>query len=62
MILGRAVQVRFLEDNSAAIRVIETGRNPTMRHISRTHGVNLSFLHECLGKGLYSIEYCDTKR
>jgi len=62
VILGRAVRVSFLEDSSAAIRVIETGRNPTMRHMSRTHGVDLCFLHECLEKGLYSIEYCDTKR
>jgi hypothetical protein len=62
VILGRSVKVRFLEDNSAAIRVIETGRNPSMRHMGRTHRVDLAFLHECLNIGHFSIEYCDTKR
>jgi len=61
-ILGRKVSTRFLEDNSAAIRVIETGRNPSMRHISRTHGVALSFLHECLVNKHFTIEYCETRR
>ena len=61
-ILGRKVSVRFLEDNAAAIRVIETGRNPSMRHMSRTHGVALGFLHECLTDKHFTIEYCETRR
>ena len=28
------------------IRVCETGRNPTMRHLGRTHRVSVSWLHE----------------
>ena len=28
------------------IRVVETGRNPTMRYIGRTHGVSVAWLHE----------------
>ena len=28
------------------LRVIETGRNPTMRHLHRTHRVSVSWLHE----------------
>ena len=28
------------------IKVIETGRNPTMRYIGRTHGVSVAWLHE----------------
>ena len=28
------------------MRVIETGRNPTMRYIGRTHGISVAWLHE----------------
>jgi len=41
-ILGRGVrklEAIFKEDNAAAIRVLETGRNPTMRHMQRTQGI-----------------------
>ena len=34
------------EDNQAMIKVVETGRNPTMRYIGRTHGVSVAWLHE----------------
>ena len=37
------------EDNSACIAVIESGRNPTMRYIGRTQGINIQMLHETLG-------------
>ncbi len=29
------------EDNTAAIQVITTGRNPTMRHLVRHHGISI---------------------
>ena len=34
------------EDNQAMIKVVESGRNPTMRYIGRTHGVSVAWLHE----------------
>ena len=34
------------EDNQAMLRVIETGRNPTMRYLHRTHRVSVAWLHE----------------
>ena len=36
------------EDNQAMIRVIQSGKNPTMKTLKRCHGVALSFLHERL--------------
>ena len=36
-LLARRVRAMFMEDNAAAIRVIETGRSPALRHIARTH-------------------------
>jgi hypothetical protein len=57
VILGRKVVIRFLEDNAAAICVLKSGRNPNMRHMSRTHRVGFAFLHECLIDGHYTIEH-----
>ena len=37
------------EDNSACISVVTTGKNPTMRYIGRTQGINIQLLHEVLG-------------
>ena len=38
--------IMFFEDNQAMIRVIETGKNPTMRYLHRTHRVSVAWLHE----------------
>ena len=35
-----------MEDNEAAIRVIVTGHNPNMRHMSRTQRIDVSALNE----------------
>ena len=34
------------EDNEAVIKMIIKGRSPTMRHVSRTHGVALDWLFD----------------
>ena len=34
------------EDNETVIKMILTGRSPTMRHVSRTHRVALGWLFE----------------
>ena len=34
------------EDNQAMIKVVESGKNPTMRYLGRTHGVSIAWLHE----------------
>ena len=36
----------FREDNQAMIRVVATGKNPTMRYLARTHRVSVAWLHE----------------
>ena len=36
----------FHQDNPAMIAVCRTGRNPTMRHLHRTHRVSVDWLHE----------------
>jgi len=56
----------FHEDNTACIQVIVSGKNPTMRYLSRTHGINIVFLHENLGlkhdNNPHQIIYTDTKK
>ena len=42
---GRAL-LTILEDNDAVIKMTIKGRSPTMRHLARTHRVNLDWLLE----------------
>ena len=46
VLMGRDCKLRFREDNKAMIRVCETGKNPTLRHIGRTHGVSVAWMWE----------------
>jgi hypothetical protein len=57
-LLGRKVKARFMEDNNTTILAIRAGRSTALRHLGRTHRVDLAFLHECLQNGHYTIEYC----
>lgn len=50
--------VHFKEDNDATIKIVESGKNPTMRHMSRTHGICMAWLHERFREGEFSITYC----
>ena len=58
LLLGRKLKVRLMEDNDAAVKIKTSGRNPAIRHMWRTHNVDLAFLNECLKNGHYTIEYC----
>jgi len=40
---------RHHEDNQAMIMSVMSGRNPSMRHIGRTHGIDVQGLHDRLG-------------
>jgi hypothetical protein len=53
---GRKLKARFMEDNAATIRIIETGKSPVLRHIGRTHRVDLAFIHETYAEGQFTIE------
>ena len=47
-------------DNQAMIEVVRTGRNPTMRHLGRVHGVAIGFMHEQFQTPLMQMEYVTT--
>ncbi len=36
-------------------QVLKTGRNPTMRHLGRTHGISIGFLHDQLNRGRIEV-------
>ena len=63
-ILGQRVKPVVEEANQAALQVVTTGKNPNMRHMSRTHGVCLAWLHEQLAGNPEWVkgQYCDTKK
>ena len=46
---GRA-QFILLEDSEPVIKMIIKERAPTMRHLPRTHRVDLDWLIECIGR------------
>ena len=43
---GSGAMLYAFEDNEAVIKTIIKGRGPTMRHVSRTHGVALDRLFD----------------
>ena len=45
------------EDNDVAIRVTRSGRNQTMRHLGRTHGVSIRWLYEQYRAGVFDLRY-----
>ena len=61
MVLERPTTLVFQEDSQATIQVLKTQKNPTLRHLNRTHRVNVSWLCEVFGN-LKEVElkYCKT--
>ena len=59
-LLDRAATLRVKEDNQATILVIRKGYSPKLRHITRTHKVNLSGLSEVFQEDSAELEYCKT--
>ena len=57
-ILERDVKLEFLEDNQAAMRILETGKNPTLRYMGRTHNVDMTWLFERFKDRHVQLRYC----
>ena len=63
MVLERETILKFQEDNQATIQILTTGKNPTLRHLNRTHRVNIAWLHEVFTKlPEVKLEYCETDK
>ena len=59
-ILERPVDLIIHEDNQATIKVVENGYSSKLRHISRTHKVNLGGLSEILQQQGIRIQYVES--
>ena len=60
LLAGRNMRLEIEEDNQATILVARRGYSPKLRHISRTHKVNLGSIAEVLEDEDICIEYIDT--
>ena len=54
--------LRCHEDNQPMIRVLETGRNPTMCYLHRTHRVSVAWLHEAHKRKDFILNYEQSER
>ena len=45
-LLGQGAHLVVREDSDVCIRIIRSGKNQTMRALSRTHGVSVVWIHE----------------
>ena len=52
----------FHDDNQAAIQVCKTGRSPTMRHLGRTHCIDMAYLFEFFRRKDATLIYEETRR
>ena len=59
-VLGRPVKLIMYEDNQACAKIIQSGKFDKMRHVSRAHGVRLSFMHDCFKRGIFELKDCNT--
>ena len=50
------------DDNQPMIRVLQTGRNPSMRYLHRTHRVSVRRLHEAFKRRDFELIYELTSR
>ena len=54
---GRSPKLLFHDDNQGMIGVVRSGRNPTMRHLERTHGIAITSLHKHFTRENYVLMY-----
>ena len=60
-ILQKKVLPIVYEDNQATAKIIRSGKFEKLRHVDRTHGVQLSFITEQLRAGRYELKDCHTR-
>ena len=61
--LSSRCQMIIMEDNDAVIKMCVKGRSPNMRHVQRTHRVDLDWLFERIMRDkAISIKYVNTKQ
>ena len=62
LLLDKDCELEVLEDNQATITVIRKGYSSKLRHVSRTHKVNLASLSEAIKADGVSLQYVESKK
>ena len=60
--LASNCQLKVYEDNEATIKMIKSGKFSAMRHVGRTHRVDLAWLHEVVEGKEVSMSYIETDK
>ena len=60
LLLGRPMALEIMEDNQATIKVVKNGYSPKLRHVSRTHKVDLGSVYEVVEQENVDLKYVDT--
>jgi hypothetical protein len=53
-------KIQIMGDNKGMLCVMKSGRNPTMRHLSRSHRVSVAWLHEQYKRENFEFAYVET--
>ena len=53
-------KIQIMGDNQGMLCVMKSGRNPTMRHRSRSHRVSVAWLHEQYMREAFEFAYIET--
>ena len=61
-LLQREVKIKLYEDNQAALRIIETGYSPKLRHIGKSQRVDIAFVSDCCAQCGVLPEYIATDK
>ena len=61
-VLQRKLSIVFREDNDAAIKIIKNGYSSALRHMGRTHKVNVAWIHEVVQTGCIRLLYVKSQR
>ena len=54
---GKDPNFVFYDDNQTMIGVVRTGKNPAMRHLERTRGISIGWMHSVFQEGYVSLAY-----
>jgi hypothetical protein len=58
--LNNMIHLVVQEDNTAAIVIATKGRSPSLRHLSKTHRINIAWLGEVFAEEENEIVHCET--
>ena len=59
-LLGKDLQLECRQDNSAVISIVHLGYSPKLRHVTKTHRINLASLYEVFDNGTAKLVYVKT--